>query len=177
MKNSKSIVLVGFRGTGKGAIGRAIAKKLGMEFFDTDKEIEKRERKEIPAIFSAVGEAGFRKIEKEIVAELASKKGVMIATGGGVVIDDDNIRNLKSNSVVVLLRASPAEIYKRIRGDEGRPKLTDKDEFEEIMYLLRTREGQYVKAADIEFNTDFKSIDECAITIIKRMREEGFIDG
>src|SRR3989344_3488426 len=106
MKNSKSIVLVGFRGTGKGAIGRAIAKKLGMEFFDTDKEIEKRERKEIPAIFSAVGEAGFRKIEKEIVAELASKKGVIIATGGGVVIDDDNIRNLKSNSVVVLLRAS-----------------------------------------------------------------------
>ena len=76
-----------------------------------------------------------------------------------------------------MLRASPAEIYKRIRGDEGRPKLTDKDEFEEIMYLLRTREGQYVKAADIEFNTDFKSIDECAITIIKRMREEGFIDG
>ena len=65
MKNAKNIVLVGFRGTGKGAIGRAIAKKLGMGFFDTDKEIERRERKRIPEIFSAVGEQGFRKIEKD----------------------------------------------------------------------------------------------------------------
>ena len=177
MKNAKNIVLVGFRGTGKGAIGRAIAKKLGMGFFDTDKEIERRERKRIPEIFSAVGEQGFRKIEKEIVAELASKNGVVIASGGGVVIEDSNIRSLKSNSVVILLRASPVEIYKRIRGDDGRPKLTDKGEFEEITYLLRERELQYVKAADVEFNTDFRSIEECAVTIIKKIREEGYIDG
>ncbi len=177
MKNAKNIVLVGFRGTGKGAIGRAIAKKLGMGFFDTDKEIEKGERKEISEIFGAVGEGGFRKIEKEIVAELASKSGVVIATGGGVVIDDDNIISLKRNGIVILLRAAPAEIYKRIKGDDGRPKLTDKGGFEEITYLLKEREPQYVKAADVEFNTDFKSIDECAVMIIKKIREEGFIDG
>ena len=74
MTNEKNIVLVGFRGTGKGAIGRAIAKRLEMKFFDTDKEIGKREKKEIPQIFKEIGEQGFRKIEKEVVAELALKK-------------------------------------------------------------------------------------------------------
>ena len=174
----RNIILIGFRGTGKGAIGRAIARKLGKEFFDTDKEIEKREKKEIPQIFKESGEAGFRKIEKEIVSGLVAKNGVVIATGGGVVIDDENTSNLKGGGVLVLLRASPIEIYKRIKGDDGRPRLTDKkDEFGEIMYLLREREGKYVKAADIEFNTDFRSIEECALAIIKKLKGEGYIDG
>ena len=172
-----NIVLVGFRGTGKGAIRKAIARYLKMKFFDTDKEAEKRAKKKVAQIFEESGEQGFRKLEKEVVADISSMKSVVIATGGGVVLDEKNIENLRRDAAVVLLRSSPEEIYKRIKGDKRRPRLTQTtSEFDEIILLLGKRENQYVRTADIEFNTDFRSIEKCAEMIIKKLGDEGYID-
>lgn len=163
----KNIVLVGFMGTGKTVVAKLLAEKLGREFLELDAIIEKREGVSIKEIFRQKGEAYFRKVEKDVVKEAAKKDGLVISAGGGAITDDENFRNLKKNSVIVCLEASPDVILKRTKGNTCRPLLNVEDPKKEIEGLLRKR-APYYKRADHSVNTDNMTPEEVA-EAIKRL--------
>ncbi|MBP5153369.1 MAG: shikimate dehydrogenase, partial [Lachnospiraceae bacterium] len=137
-----NISLVGMPGSGKSTLGKILAKELSMDFVDTDAEIVKAENREISDIFASDGEAYFRKIESETVALCSGRKNVIISTGGGAVLDPQNISNLKKNGVVIFLDRDPAEI----RPTDDRPL---GDTGDKILNLYKTRLPIYKEAADI----------------------------
>ncbi|HOM27495.1 MAG TPA: shikimate kinase, partial [bacterium] len=119
----KNIVLIGFMGTGKTEVGILLAKRLNMNFVDTDKLIEEREKDRIVRIFEVKGEEYFREIEEKIIEEVSNYKNCVIATGGGAVIREKNYNNLKKNGILICLKATPEEIYKRTISKKDRPLL------------------------------------------------------
>ncbi|MFA4991075.1 MAG: shikimate kinase [Candidatus Omnitrophota bacterium] len=161
----KNIVLVGFMGTGKTSVARALAGKLGREFLELDSVIEKREGVSIKEIFETKGESYFRGLEKEAVKEASRKEGVVISAGGGAIIDEENFNNLKKNGVIVCLEASPDTILERTRGSERRPLLNVPDPRERIEKLLSAR-APYYKKADHSVSTDELTIDQVVDKII-----------
>lgn len=170
-----NIALIGFRGTGKTTIGKRLAKRLGMSFVDADAEIVKRSGMSVPEIFASKGEAGFRSIEKEVVAEVSAMDNACIAYGGGAVLAKENIDNLKRNSTAILLEAEPETIHRRIRHDRNRPALTGKDGIEEVKHLLSERENLYHGAAELRFDTTRDSVEETAQKIIAALKGMGRI--
>lgn len=171
-----SIALIGFMGTGKTAVGRALAKKLGKSFIELDPMIEQKAGKTIPEIFREDGEIAFRELEIMITKEAAGEKDSVIACGGGVVLNKINIDRLKEEAVIVYLTASPKVILKRtLHDDEERPLLKVADPTQTIRELLRFRQPFYERAADITINTSRLSIEAIAAQIITRLKEyEGF---
>ena len=141
-----NIILVGFMGTGKSTVGKRISADLGMEYVDTDLLIEKRERRTINDIFETMGEGYFRTVEKEVVKEVSRKTQAVIDTGGGVVLDDGNIRNLKAGGTVFCLTASAENVYKRTKDHGHRPLLNVDDPIGKIEGLLKSRRRFYMKA-------------------------------
>ncbi|MBI3994575.1 MAG: 3-dehydroquinate synthase [Nitrospirae bacterium] len=137
-----NIILIGFMGTGKTEVGRRLADDLGWKFEDTDLRIVEREGRTIPEIFKRSGEAHFRKREKQIVSELANQESTVIATGGGVVMDPVNLRNLRRNGVLIGLEASPDAIVARTSGTD-RPLLQQGPLLHRIRQLLETRRPYY----------------------------------
>src|SRR3989338_3633633 len=131
----KNIVLIGFMGTGKTSVGKILASKLGRPVADVDQRIEERQKRKIREIFESEGEARFRAFEKEAVAEIASGEGVVITTGGGVVLDPANIAALKKNGILVALSATPETIHRRVKNARHRPLLLKTDVFGEIKRL------------------------------------------
>ncbi|MBU2496080.1 MAG: shikimate kinase [Candidatus Omnitrophota bacterium] len=117
------IVLTGFMGAGKSATGKILARQLNLEFIDTDSIVEERAGQPIKEIFQLQGEPFFRSLEKKVVAEIARKDGVVIAVGGGAILDPENRRNLKKNGIVIFLMVSPDWVRKRVAGDGSRPLL------------------------------------------------------
>lgn len=143
MKNN--IILTGMMGCGKSTVGRILAERLGLELVDTDREIEKRERRSIPDIFSVKGEAYFRNCELETVLELDGRENLVVACGGGLPMREDCIRPLKESGLVFFLRRDPGETYDAIP-KEGRPLAQDgRDAFIE---RFREREPVYRRWAD-----------------------------
>ncbi|MBE2182407.1 MAG: shikimate kinase [Anaerolineae bacterium] len=118
---SENLVITGFMGTGKSTIGKKIAAKLKREFVDTDAEIERRAGMSIPEIFEVQGEAAFRAMETELARELATREKLVISTGGGMLMNEENRALLGSNGFVVCLVASPEALEKRLQGARGRP--------------------------------------------------------
>ena len=171
-----SIALIGFMGTGKTAAGRALAEKLGKEFIEMDALVERKAGKAIPEIFQHDGEIAFREIEIEVTRELSVKKSVVIACGGGVVLNKINIDRLKKECLIVYLTASPGAILKRIASDENeRPLLRADNKILVIQELLRFRKPFYERAADIKINTSKLNIDSVAEQIITKVKDnEGF---
>ena len=165
-----NIVLIGFRGTGKSTVGRLLAKRLERDFIDSDKQIECSTEKTIKSIFEEDGEEGFRKIEADTIAELSKADNKVISTGGGAVLKEDNVRNLKDNGFLVLLEASPEIIHSRIAQDkkttQQRPSLTDKKPLDEIKHLIEQREHAYKSAADFTINTSHVSCEDVVNEII-----------
>lgn len=139
----KNIVLVGFMGTGKSSAGRIIAERLGMTFVDMDDEIVRREGVTIPEIFRDRGEPAFRAIERAMVVELAQKTGMVISTGGGIVLNPDNIRDFSATGIVICLQAKPETILKRVEHDTNRPLLAGGDKLQKISDLLAKRQPLY----------------------------------
>jgi len=161
--NSKGLNLVftGFMGTGKSSIGKLAASKLGFEFVDIDKEIEKHMNMVISDIFENFGEQHFRKIESKIVKEFSSRTGMVISTGGGVVLNTENINNLREKGIVILLKAKPEVIYRNVSKDKNRPLLNCENPMDRIVELLEARK-QYYDNNDFEIDVSELSIEEIA---------------
>ena len=162
----RNIVLVGFMGTGKSVVGRALAKKLKMKYVSTDDIIKNREGRAINDIFAKEGESYFRRIEKDVVKEASGMKDTVIAAGGGVVLDDENIKNLRKNGILILLKATPEEILERTGKLFNRPLLNVPSPLDEIKKLLEKRNPFYAKA-DYTVDTTGKRIDDLISEIIE----------
>ncbi len=155
----KNIILVGFMGTGKTAVGKALARRFKMEFVDMDDLIEEREGMKIPDIFASKGEPYFRKVEKEVAKEASARSSLVIAAGGGVVIDEENVKNLRSSGVMVCLTATADKIFDRIKASTRRPLLNVSDPKEKISELLAKRAAYYTRA-DHRIDTSRLSVEE-----------------
>lgn len=140
----KNIILTGFMGTGKTTLGRLLAEQIGYKFIDTDALIEERIGQTIADLFQAQGEAAFRKLEAELVKELAQQEGLVIATGGGLVLNPKNVAALNKTGKIICLTASPEEILARIsKQQDVRPLLQEKDPQAKIIELLQQRATIY----------------------------------
>jgi shikimate kinase len=168
MKHHKRIVLTGFMGTGKTAVGEALAKKLGYEFLDTDLMIEQETGKTITDIFEKEGEVAFREYEKNMVKKAMAKEKVVIATGGGAVTDPGNLKLMKEKGIVIGLSASADTILQRVSSMDTRPLLKSKDQLKKIQNLLSER-SPYYREADEIVDTTSKPISETIEEIIKAL--------
>jgi shikimate kinase len=142
----RNIVLAGFMGTGKTVTGRVLARRTGLELVDMDALIEVRQGKTIPEIFAQDGEPVFRAMERALVRELSKQSGLIISTGGGIVLDPDNISDFEKTGLVVCLNASPDIIFQRLEKDTHRPLLSG-DKKGQIAALLETRKPLYAAIA------------------------------
>ena len=167
-----SIALIGFMGTGKTAVGKLLATKLGREFIELDYLIEQKAGRTIPEIFQQDGEIGFRELEIEATKEVANQENAVIACGGGIVLNKINIDRLRKECIIVYLTASPGIILKRTSGDKNeRPLLVVSDRALQIRELLRFRQPFYQRAADIKIDTSKMNIDSVAERIMEKLRE------
>jgi shikimate kinase len=163
---AKNIVLIGFMGTGKTSVGAALAKRLGRVSHDIDAMIEADQRKKIAQLFEERGEDHFRRLEKDKIREAAALDGAVITTGGGAVMDPENVERLKKNGVMICLSASSATILKRVGRSKNRPLLKNApDPQKAIEELLARRRAQYEQAADVTVATDGKTAEQVAAQI------------
>jgi shikimate kinase len=166
-----SLALVGFMGTGKTTVGRLLAQKLGKDFIEMDALIEQKAGRSIPEIFRQEGEAGFRQLEIEVTRKVAGKKNIVIACGGGIVLNTINIDRLRQECIIVGLTASPSVILKRTSADkDGRPLLAVADRLRQIKELMSFRRPFYERAADITVNTSRLKAEAVAGLIIEKLR-------
>ncbi len=162
-----NIVLIGYRGAGKSAVGRRLAARLGRKLVSTDAEIVKRAHRAIPEIVAQEGWEYFRDLESDICRELASRDQLVIDTGGGAILRTQNVEVLKKNGTVFWLEASVGTITKRIGGDTQRPSLTGTKSFvDEVQDVLRERTPKYQAAADHVIATDERSIDQLVEAVL-----------
>lgn len=167
-----SIALIGFMGTGKTAVGKVLAARLGKEFIELDAAIEQKSGKTIPEIFQQDGEISFREIEIEVAKEAVASKNTVIACGGGIVLNTINVDRLRRECVIICLTASPGVILRRTSGDSSeRPLLAVADRTAQIKELLRFRRPFYERAADIIINTSRLKTDSVVELIIERLKE------
>ena len=167
-----SVALIGFMGTGKTAVGKALAQKLGKEFFELDALIEKKAGKSIPEIFRQDGEIKFRELEIEAAKSIAGRKNAVIACGGGIVLNTINIDRLRRECVIVCLTAATSVILKRTARDKaGRPLLAVGDRPAQIKALLKLRRPFYERAADVTVNTSRLKAEGVAGIIIDRLEK------
>jgi len=158
MSKRDNLYLVGLMGAGKTTVGRLLAKHYGCTFYDSDHEIEARTGVKIPVIFEIEGEAGFRKREEAMIAELTALSGIVLATGGGVVLSATNRDKLKENGVVIYLRGMPEHLYERTRHDRNRPLLQTENPLAKLRELFRQRDPLYREVADIVVDTGRQSV-------------------
>jgi len=167
-----SIALIGFMGTGKTAVGKALADRLDKEFVGLDSLIEQKAGKTIPEIFNHDGEVAFRELEIEVTKEIAERKNTVIACGGGVALNKINIDRLRKEYIIVYLTASPGVILKRTSSDENeRPLLKKPNKALHIQELLRFRKPFYERAADVKIDTSKLDINSAVEQIIKKTKE------
>lgn len=166
----KNIILVGFMGTGKTTVAKALARDLKMTYVSIDELIKKREKKAINNIFRDEGESYFRKIEKEVVKEVMQKTGQVVDAGGGACLDHENMENMKKSGLVVCLWTDPTVIYERTKKCGHRPLLNVDDPGKRIQELLDHRRSFYEQA---DFHVDTTEFDINVITEgIKRIANE-----
>ena len=165
MADYTNIVLVGFMGTGKTRIGQDVAKRLGLRFVDMDDCIVERAGKPIPEIFADDGEPHFRSIERQVVIDLAGETGHVIATGGGVVLNPDNIRDFNEQGLVICLSATPEVILERVQHDTNRPLLNADDKMAKIRGILDTRQPLY-DAIPNQIDTSEMTVDDVVDRVV-----------
>jgi shikimate kinase len=155
---ARNIILVGPMGAGKTTIGKQLAQQLGREFYDSDRVIEEHTGADIPLIFELEGEAGFRKREKNILADLVKKNDIVLATGGGVVLDPDNRELLSKSGFVVYLDAPLSQLINRTSKDKNRPLLQTEDPKKKLEEILSVRDPLYRDVADEIIKTDVSPV-------------------
>lgn len=161
----KKIVLTGFMGTGKTAIGRLLAERLGLPFLDLDELIEQETGRTIKEIFAREGEPAFRCLERELIRRLAPVEDCILATGGGAVLDPENVKNLKAHGVLIGLTAKPEAILARVGKGDERPLLSGHDRFARIQALLKAR-APFYQQADFTLDTTDLSVEEAVLRLI-----------
>ncbi|MBP3735418.1 MAG: shikimate kinase, partial [Lachnospiraceae bacterium] len=161
-----NIALIGFMGSGKSTVGRALSGLFGLAFAETDAMIEEAAGMPIPEIFSRFGEAHFRELESRCIAQAAAMSGAVISCGGGAVLRPENVDALRKNSLLVLLTASPETILARTQADTSRPLLSGKKTAADIENLLAARQSAYENAAGITIDTDGKSVYQICEEIV-----------
>ena len=166
---SKNLVLVGMMGAGKSTVGRMLARRLKRDFYDSDDEIERRCGVRIPVIFDIEGEAGFRVREVQAIAELCALDGVVLATGGGAVLAEENRRQLTARATVVYLHAPPGYLWQRVRHDRNRPLLATADPRRKLEELYVARDPLYREVADIVIDTGNQSVQTLARDLLVRL--------
>jgi len=169
----KNIVLIGFMGTGKSSVGSRLAGRLNRKFVDMDREIERVVGMTVSDIFKRYGEIRFRSEEKLLAQKLARESGLVIATGGGVVLQQVNMDRLRQNGIIIYLEATPNEILERVNRKKGTRPLIKKDaQLQDIEEMLKAREALYAQA-DYQVSTSGKSPEQVTDEIIGIVRKQG----
>lgn len=171
MKTSVNVFLVGPMGAGKTTIGRRLAQSLDREFVDSDKEIENCTGADIPLIFEKEGESGFRMREKAVIREVTQRPGIVLATGGGAILDPDNRRWLSENGFVIYLSTSIEEQLKRTARDRNRPLLQTDNPRQRLTALLQVRDPLYRETADLIVRTDGRHVRRVVQTILRHLKQ------
>lgn len=165
-----NVVLIGYRGTGKSAVGAILADRLNLVLVSLDREIERRAGKRIPELVADSGWPAFRDLEEDVVRDIAARDGQVIDCGGGVIERDANFAPLRAAGPVVWLKASAATIVERIAGDDQRPSLTGEKSFtDEVVEVLERRVPRYRQLAHFEIDTDGQSIEQVADAIEQQL--------
>lgn len=173
MAKSTNLFLIGLMGAGKSTIGRQLAKSLGCEFVDSDHEIEARTGASIPLIFDVEGEAGFRLREKRAIDELTRREYIVLATGGGVVLDPENRAHLKERGFVVYLYATVDHLLARTAKDRNRPLLQTADPRARFEELMNVRDPLYRETADLVIDTGRRTVRSAEREILAKLRGIG----
>ena len=166
-----NIFLVGMMGAGKTTLGRALAQRLQLEFVDTDRVLVERTGVPVATIFEFEGEEGFRRRECAVITELAARDGLVVATGGGAVLSEDNRRVMRDHGTVVYLRARLESLWERTRHDSSRPLLATPDPRAKLAELLDHRDPLYRDAAHIVVDTGAQSAASVVGKVIAALRE------
>lgn len=164
-----NIFLIGLMGAGKTTIGRQLAQTLGKEFIDSDHDIESRTGVNIPLIFELEGERGFREREAAVIDELTARDNVVLATGGGAVLYEENRQHLKERGTVIYLQASVEQLLERTRKDRNRPLLQTADPEARLQALLTEREPLYLELADLVVRTGQGSVRGVVESILQKL--------
>jgi shikimate kinase len=164
-----NLILVGMMGAGKTTVGRLLARRLKLDFHDSDEEIERRCGVRIPVIFDIEGEAGFRAREAQAIAALCALDGLVLATGGGAVLVEENRRRLAAHGTVVYLHARPGHLWQRVRHDRNRPLLATPDPQKKLEELYALRDPLYREVADIVMDTGKQSVQTLAKDLLERL--------
>jgi shikimate kinase len=173
MPETDNVFLIGPMGSGKTAVGRQLARRLRLEFFDADHEIERRTGVDISYIFEREGEAGFRDRERDVIDELTRRGNVVVATGGGAVLDADTRARLRARGRVVYLHASVKQQLARTRRSTHRPLLNSADPRETLERLMKARGALYDDLADISVTTDGRRVKTVVDEIEKALSGRG----
>ncbi len=163
-----NIILTGFMGTGKSSVGRSLASVLGYKYIDIDSEIVEQEKRTINDIFSENGEDYFRSVEKAVLQRVLKDTMLVVSTGGGVVIEEENRLTMRRSGIIVNLTASPAEVLKRLADEDERPLLREEKSVEKIRNLMMQRERFYADS-DIRIDTTGKNIEDVVHELLMRL--------
>lgn len=166
-----NVYLIGPMGSGKTTVGQRVAQLLGLEFLDCDHELESRTGASVALIFDVEGEAGFRERETRVLEELTARRGVLLATGGGVVLSPRNRELLRHSGLVVYLSTSVGQQVKRLRRDRSRPLIQTSDRRERLKRLAEERNPLYEELADIDFPSRERSQDISAQKLAELISE------
>jgi shikimate kinase len=169
MRNAENVFLVGPMGSGKSAVGRQLAVRLGLEFIDSDAEIEAATGVDIAYIFEKEGEAGFRVRERDVLDALTGRARVLVATGGGAVLDADTRERLRSRGCVVYLRTSVNQQLARTRRSGHRPLLRNPDPLGTLERLMQVRAPLYEETADLVVETDGRKVRSVVDEVVRRL--------
>ena len=165
-----NVIIVGLMGAGKTTIGRLLARRLRRRFVDSDREVELRCGVRIATIFEIEGEEGFRAREAQAIEQLTAEQGIVLATGGGAVLREDNRRRLSAAGTVVYLHAKPEDLFERVRHDKNRPLLNTADPLARLRELYAQRDPLYRSIADLVIDTGAQSMQALTHRLIQRLQ-------
>ena len=165
---SQNIYLIGFMGVGKSTIGKLLAEEMNGQLVEMDEAIEAEQKMTINEIFTKYGEAYFRNLESELVARISKENNRIVSCGGGAVLREENVANMKESGKIVFLSATPETIYQRVRHSTNRPLLNGNMNVEYIAGLLEKRRALYEGAADVTIATDGKDVQEIVREVMEK---------
>ena len=173
MKETCNIFLIGFMGCGKSTVAAELNQAYGMHVVEMDQEISVRQKMSIPEIFEQYGEEYFRDLESDLLKKIQVSSNQVISCGGGVVLREQNVAEMKKNGKIVLLTAKPENILRRVIGNDDRPVLKGRKTVKDISELMEARREKYESAADVIVATDDKRIIEICEEIMQKIKEAG----